>query len=60
MMTEGVPAPATYHTGGSGTKYEGYHFKDTGHLSVYPTPHERLSDPGVKERIKALGIQHME
>ncbi len=60
MMARGVPAPATYHPGGFGSKYEGYHFKDTGHLGVYPHPHKKLNDPKVKERIKALGIQHME
>ena len=59
MMKRGVPAPATYHPGGFGTKYEGYHFKDTGHLGVYPNPHEKLDDPKVRERIKALGVQHM-
>jgi hypothetical protein len=59
MMKKGVPAPATYHPGGYGTKYEGYHFKDTGHLGVYPHPDERLNDPATKERIKALGVQHM-
>jgi len=42
-----------------GRSYEGYHFKDTGHLQPYPNPHEKLKDPNVKERIKALGVQHM-
>ena len=59
MMEVGVPAPRTYHPGGFGSKYEGYHFKDTGHLGVYPHPHGKLNDPGVQERIKALGLQHM-
>ena len=54
------PSARTYHPGGFGSKYEGYHFKDTGHLGVYPHPHEKLNDPNVKERIEALGIQHME
>ena len=60
MMEKGVPSARTYHPGGFGSKYEGYHFKDTGHLGVYPHPHEKLKDPKVKERIEALGIQHME
>ena len=59
MMKAGVPAPATYHPGGFGSKYEGYHFKDTGHLRVYPQPDERLNDPRTKERIKALGIEQL-
>ena len=59
MLDQGVPAPATYHPGGYGSKYEGYHFKDTGHLSVYPRPNEKLNDPKVQERIQALGVQHM-
>ncbi len=58
MMKRGVPGPRTYHPGGFG-KYEGYHFKDTGHLGVYPHPHKKLDDPEVKERIEALGVQHM-
>ena len=32
MMIKGVPHARTYHTGGGGHKYEGYHFKDTGNL----------------------------
>ncbi len=60
MMAQGVPAPATYHPGGTGRKYEGYHFADTGHLGVYPERHEKLDDPQVQERVKALGLQHME
>ncbi|MBN2308575.1 MAG: FAD-dependent oxidoreductase [Candidatus Hydrogenedentes bacterium] len=60
MMEKGVPPPRTYHPGGFGSKYEGYHFKDTGHLSVYPNRNEKLDDPGVQERVKALGLQHME
>jgi len=59
MMEKGVPAPGTYHTGGVGRKYEGYHFKDTGHLGVYPNPHEKLEDPKLKERIEALGVEHI-
>lgn len=60
MMEKGVPAPKTYHPGGFGSKYEGYHFKDTGHIGVYPNPSEKLKDPKVQERIKALDIQQME
>ncbi len=59
MLANGVPDPATYHPGGYGSKYEGYHFKNTGHLGVYPRPDKKLSDPKVKERIQALGVQHM-
>jgi len=59
MMTEGVPHARTYHTGGGGHKYEGYHFKDTGHLGVYPRRSKNLDDPSVKKRIEALGVQHM-
>ncbi|HNX33220.1 MAG TPA: FAD-dependent oxidoreductase [Kiritimatiellia bacterium] len=58
MMEKGVPPPPTYHPGGFGTPYEGYHFKDTGHLGVYPTRSPRLDEPGVKARIEALGVQH--
>ena len=60
MMTDGVPTAPTYHTGGMGRKYEGYHLKEIGHLEVYPNPNERLSDPPVAARIEALGVQHME
>lgn len=60
IMEESVPAPSTYHTGGLGRKHEGYHFKETRHLGVYPHPHKKLDDPKMKERIKALGVQHME
>ncbi len=59
-MEAGVPAPDTYHPGGTGRKYEGYHFKDTGHLGVYPDRHEKLDDPEVQGRVRALGLQHME
>ena len=59
MLERGVPASATYHPGGYGSKYEGYHFKDTGHLTVYPRPNEKLNDPQIKERVRALGVQHM-
>jgi len=58
MMEKGVPNPPVYHPGGFGNPYEGYHFKDTGHLGVYPTRSPRLDEPGVKKRIEALGIQH--
>jgi hypothetical protein len=60
LMEQGVPPAPTYHTGGLGHKYEGYHFKDTGHLGVYPTPDERLKDPALAARVGALGVQHME
>ena len=60
MMEKGVPPPPTYHPGGTGGKYEGYHFADTGHLGVYPDRHEKLDDPPVKARVEALGLQHME
>ena len=59
LMEQGVPAPPTYHPGGTGRMYEGYHFADTGHLGVYPDRSERLDDPQVKERVEALGLQHM-
>ena len=59
MMIKGVPHARTYHTGGGGHKYEGYHFKDTGHLGVYPHRSKKLDDPSVKKRIKALDVQHM-
>ena len=58
MMEKGVPPPSTYHPGGFGTPYEGYHFKDTGHLGVYPKRSPRLDEPGVRTRIEALGVQH--
>ena len=60
MMEKGVPPPRTYHPGSVGRLYEGYHFKDTGHLQVSPNPHKRLNEPGVKERIEALGLRHLE
>jgi len=60
MMKRGVPPPPTYHPGGFGSPYEGYHFKDTGHLGVYPNPSPRLNEPSVKARIEALGVQHVE
>lgn len=60
MMEQGVPRPETYHSGGGGWKYEGYHFKDTGHLGVYPDRNPKLDDPEVQARVKALGLQHME
>lgn len=60
MMKAGVPAAGTYHSGGVGAKYEGYHFKDTGHLGIYPHRSEKLNDPKVKERVEALGVQEME
>lgn len=60
MMEKGVPAPPTYHAGGFGSKYEGYHFKDTGHLGVYPHRDKKLDDPDIKERVEALGVQHMD
>ena len=59
MMSAGVPAFRNYHGGGTG-KNEGYHFKEIGHLRYYPKPSERLSDPRVRQRIEALGVQHME
>ena len=60
MMKKGVPAAATYHSGGVGSKSEWYHFKELGHMGVYPRPDKRLNDPKVKERIEALGVQHTE
>ncbi len=60
MMEKGVPTPPTYHPGGFGNPYEGYHFKDTGHLGVYPKRSPRLDEPGVKARIEALGVQHVD
>lgn len=60
MMKRGVPRAETYHSGGSGRKYEGYHFKDTGHLGVYPDRNPKLDDPEVTARVRALGLQHMQ
>lgn len=60
MMEQGVPPPGTYHPGGTGRKYEGYHFAEIGHLGVYPDRHEKLDDPEVAKRVQALGLQHME
>ena len=60
MMKRGVPPPPTYHPGGFGTPYEGYHFKDTGHLGVHPKRSPRLDEPDVKARIETLGVQHVE
>ncbi len=59
MMTKGVPPAGTYHGGGTG-KNEGYHFKEIGHLRYYPQPSEKLKDPKIQARIKALGVQHLE
>ena len=59
MMKKGVPKARIYHTGGCGSNYEGYHFKDTGHLGIYPHRSKEVDDdPGVKARIKALGLSH--
>ena len=58
MMEKGVPYAPTYHTGGPGAKYEGYHFKDTGHLGVYPHRSNKLDEPSVQKRIKSLGVEH--
>ncbi len=60
MMTRGVPYGPTYHAGGHGTYYDGYHFKDTGHLHVSPHTHDRIrNDPSVKKRVEALGVEHL-
>jgi len=60
MMARGVPYGPTYHPGGHGTYYDGYHFKDTGHLHVSPHTHERIkNDPSVKKRVEALGLEHL-
>ena len=58
MMKKGVPAAGIYHNGGVGFRSEWYHFKEIGHLGVYPHPDGRLNDPKVKERVEALGVQH--
>lgn len=59
MMSAGIPSFRNYHGGGTG-KNEGYHFKEIGHLRYYPKPSPKLSDPKVRQRIEALGVQHME
>ncbi len=60
MMARGVPYGPTYHPGGFGSYYDGYHFKDTGHLHVSPHTHERITgDPSVKKRVEALGLEHL-
>jgi hypothetical protein len=59
MMKRGVPQAPIYHTGGCGSNYEGYHFKDTGHLGIYPHRSKRIdNDPKIKARIDALGLSH--
>jgi hypothetical protein len=60
MMVKGVPYGPTYHPGGYGSYYDGYHFKDTGHLQVSPRTDPRLErDPSVKKRVAALGLEHL-
>ncbi len=60
MMTQGVPYGPTYHAGGFGSYYDGYHFKDTGHLQVSPNTDPRIeSEPSIKRRVEALGLEHL-
>jgi hypothetical protein len=60
MMAKGVPYGPTYHAGGHGTYYDGYHFKDTGHLHVSPHTHDRIkNDPSVRRRVEVLGLEHL-
>lgn len=57
MMKKGVALSGGYHLGGWGN-HESYHFKDTGHIGVYPCPDDKLDDPSVKKRVEALGVEH--
>ena len=60
MMSKGVPYGPTYHPGGFGSYYDGYHFKDTGHLHVSPHTDARITnDPSVRKRVEALGLEHL-
>ncbi len=58
MMKKGVPKAHIYHTGGCGSDYEGWHFKDTGHFGVYPHRSSKLDDPEIKARIEPLGVDY--
>ena len=58
LMDQGVPTP-TYHAYGCNDS-ESYHFKELGHIRIAPPgprvhPHD---DPALRQRIKALRIQH--
>ncbi len=55
MMEKGVPIP-TYHAYGCDAS-ESYHFKEIGFVSIHP-PTGRLEDPALRQRIRALGVQH--
>lgn len=57
MMNKGISIP-TYHAYGCGDS-ESYHFKDTGHIPIYPEGNRNiLSDSRLKERIKNLNVPH--
>ena len=57
MMKKGVPLSGGYHLGGW-ENHESYHFKDTGHIEVFPRPGKKLKNPSVKKRIEKLGVEH--
>jgi len=58
MMEKGVPIP-TYHAWECADS-ESYHFKELGHISIIPSASNanQFADPVLKQRIKALKVQH--
>jgi hypothetical protein len=58
MMEKGVPVP-TYHAYGCDDS-ESYHFKELGHIRLTPSASggQQLADPALRQRIKALNVQH--
>lgn len=58
MMETGVPTPS-YHAYGCEAS-ESYHFKELGFISIIPPASntKQFDDPALKQRIKALKVQH--
>ncbi len=57
MMEKGTAIPI-YHAWKCDDT-ESYHFKDTGHIRLFPAEkNDNLSDINIKRRIKALNVQH--
>lgn len=57
-MAAGVPA-VPYHTGGGNYNAELYHFKDLGHVRLFPFRDDaKLADPKIANRIEQLHVEH--
>ncbi|MGI5923341.1 MAG: FAD-dependent oxidoreductase [Lentisphaeria bacterium] len=56
MMRQGVPQPV-YHAYPCGER-ETYHFKEIGHVRIYPGKPNVPITPELRERIRALGMVH--